>query len=214
MDKTSPGSEALAAFQNELQKLMYRKHGFVFDADELSTYDNIQRVFGDDGSGNGRLIPQAYLILFMVPELRARFLANGVWVALRTPNKQATIKQTQRLYAKLHEPQTKQPWQLHMEGKSYEYELSKVTHTNYFLAFTKYIFQGLFVFEARGKAEAEALLATVAGLRYQKDKGKTADSLDELVAEDYLAELPIDPFSGKALVYKKTDRSFMLYSFG
>ena len=39
-------------------------------------------------------------------------------------------------------------------------------------------------------------------------------SLDELVVEKYLKELPIDPFSDKALVYRKTDGNFILYGVG
>lgn len=51
-------------------------------------------------------------------------------------------------------------------------------------------------------------------LRYEKDnRGYPAD-LDELVTVGYLSELPIDPWSDKPLVYKKTDDGFLLYSFG
>jgi len=38
--------------------------------------------------------------------------------------------------------------------------------------------------------------------------------LQELVKRGYLTELPMDPYSDKPLVYKKTDDGFLLYSVG
>jgi hypothetical protein len=38
--------------------------------------------------------------------------------------------------------------------------------------------------------------------------------LEKLVDGGYLKQLPADPFSGGALVYKKTDDGFTLYSVG
>ena len=38
--------------------------------------------------------------------------------------------------------------------------------------------------------------------------------MDELIKTGYLKELPIDPYSDKSLIYKKTEESFALYSVG
>lgn len=48
---------------------------------------------------------------------------------------------------------------------------------------------------------------------YRKKNGAFPDSLDQLDRAD-LAELRIDPFSGRDLVYRSTDKGFRLYSFG
>ncbi len=51
-------------------------------------------------------------------------------------------------------------------------------------------------------------------VRYKQDKGSYPESLDKLVTAGYLKEIPLDTFSDKPLVYKKTDDDFILYSVG
>ncbi len=48
---------------------------------------------------------------------------------------------------------------------------------------------------------------------YRKNSGAFPDSLDQLDLPD-LAELRIDPFSGREFVYRPSDDQFLLYSFG
>jgi len=38
--------------------------------------------------------------------------------------------------------------------------------------------------------------------------------LQDVVSGGYLKELPMDPFSGRPLVYRVTKENFILYSFG
>ena len=51
-------------------------------------------------------------------------------------------------------------------------------------------------------------------LRFQKEKGKYPDNLEEMVKAGYLTKLPHDPFSPGPLTYKKTEDGFLLYSWG
>jgi hypothetical protein len=67
---------------------------------------------------------------------------------------------------------------------------------------------------SRGKAETDALITTVAILRYKADNGKLPADLQELVSANYLKDLPIDPFGPGSLTYKRIDDDFKLYSFG
>jgi len=46
------------------------------------------------------------------------------------------------------------------------------------------------------------------------EKDRYPSALGELVAAGFLNELPMDPWSDKPLVYKKTDDDFTLYSVG
>ena len=48
---------------------------------------------------------------------------------------------------------------------------------------------------------------------YRRDKGGYPDALDAL-REGYIAEVPLDPFSGEALRYVKEDEKYLLYSVG
>ena len=66
----------------------------------------------------------------------------------------------------------------------------------------------------RTRSDAGATLTIMAILRYYKLHSVFPDSLQVLVDSGLLTEIPIDPFSDKPLVYKKTDRDFTLYSVG
>jgi hypothetical protein len=56
-------------------------------------------------------------------------------------------------------------------------------------------------------------LAAAAIRVYAAQKRKFADTLDELVPE-YLASVPIDPWSQDVLKYVKTKERILVYSFG
>ncbi len=64
------------------------------------------------------------------------------------------------------------------------------------------------------QVERGATMTILAALRYKQNEGNYPEDLNELIAADYLKELPIDAFSGRPLVYKKTDDNFILYSVG
>jgi hypothetical protein len=59
--------------------------------------------------------------------------------------------------------------------------------------------------------QIEGLKTLIAVKMYQNDNEKLPDSLDELVP-DYLDEIPIDPYSGKEILYNKQNR--IIYSIG
>lgn len=61
------------------------------------------------------------------------------------------------------------------------------------------------------RAKLLAAEAGVAALRFYNANGRMPESLDELVP-DYLATMPIDPFTGQALVFLKTDDGLVIYS--
>jgi len=66
-------------------------------------------------------------------------------------------------------------------------------------------------------AEHDAAIAVARvglGLKLFKQKnGVYPDTLDKL-APEFLDAIPVDPFTGKALIYRKTDAGFILYSLG
>ncbi|MBC8468649.1 MAG: TlpA family protein disulfide reductase [Planctomycetes bacterium] len=65
-----------------------------------------------------------------------------------------------------------------------------------------------------GRAEIQALITTLAVLRYNNEKKGYPVSLSQLISAGYLNEPPKDPFSDKPLVYRKSQEGFILYSFG
>jgi hypothetical protein len=66
----------------------------------------------------------------------------------------------------------------------------------------------------RGRSLHEATVTILAIKRYRQERGQYPMSLSELVSAGYIEQLPMDPYSDKPLVYKKTGDSFVLYSLG
>ena len=66
----------------------------------------------------------------------------------------------------------------------------------------------------RCRAERDALITVLCLLRYRDDKAGFPAELQDLVSSGYLPQLPMDPYSNKPLIYKRTEDSFMLYSVG
>jgi len=64
------------------------------------------------------------------------------------------------------------------------------------------------------RASVQAMITIMAILRYEKSTGRYPDDLEDLVTGGYLKEVPIDPYSGGCLLYKRTQKEFVLYSVG
>jgi hypothetical protein len=66
---------------------------------------------------------------------------------------------------------------------------------------------------ARETGRLRAAAAVVAAVRFRKAEGHWPRSLEELVPK-WMAEAPIDPFTGKPLVYRVDDEGVVVYSVG
>jgi hypothetical protein len=71
----------------------------------------------------------------------------------------------------------------------------------------------VYVGGARGIAQNDLARVTLALLRYRHDHGAPPDALEALVP-DYIADIPIDPFSGEPLRYIPKPEGILVYSFG
>ncbi|MHC4243039.1 MAG: hypothetical protein ACYSU4_11600, partial [Planctomycetota bacterium] len=85
---------------------------------------------------------------------------------------------------------------------------------NMFLGVLMPAFERVIEISYRLPTDADATLAVIAVLRYKQDKGAYPEGLEELVASDYLKKLPMDSWSDRPLVYRKTEDDFTLYSVG
>jgi len=64
-----------------------------------------------------------------------------------------------------------------------------------------------------GETERQMAIAAIALERYRLRRGRYPDSLKDLVP-DFIPEPPIDYMDGKPLRYRRTLKSFLLYSIG
>jgi len=100
----------------------------------------------------------------------------------------------------------KTPWRLHNEKEGITADENPLIKT---AAIPRVIET-----EHRSRTDTQALITTLAVLRYKSDKGGYPAAVPELVSAGYIKELPIDPFSNNPLVYKQAQENFTLYSFG
>jgi hypothetical protein len=72
---------------------------------------------------------------------------------------------------------------------------------------------GLMRQETRAVAWLETAATALAAERYRLGQGRFPDAVDQLVP-DYLAAVPVDPFDGAPLRYRRADRGFVVHSVG
>jgi hypothetical protein len=119
----------------------------------------------------------------------------------------------ERMFDYIDSVKFKTPWQLHNEGNDVHRVTDKMTKGTLFVRLLAPAFDRVLFISYRIQVQTDALIAATAILRYKADKGRYPQNLEELVKAGYLDNLPADPFSGGALVYKLTGDNFILYSF-
>jgi len=108
----------------------------------------------------------------------------------------------------------KTPGQIRAEGIDTEKETMEIIEGNILLQIFASALTRMNEIANRNKIEVYATVTLLALLRYEKDNGSYPNDLQQLITAGYLRQLPMDSFSDKPLVYRKTDDDFILYSVG
>jgi hypothetical protein len=218
LDKKKPACDLLSDFQENLQKsLSHETFTFDFTAEKLKIYETIQGIFTDNAKGGGHM-PKAEVenlvnIIGSLQELsqRERQELRG---KLEKLNRQQTTELANRIYEYFGTAAKKTPAHLRREGEDVQQVIEEMTRDNPFLFMFMPAAGRLVEVSFRVEVETSALIATMAVLRHKADTGQYPENLEELASAGYLKSLPMDPYSEKPLVYKRTKIDFMLYSFG
>jgi hypothetical protein len=218
LDKENPTPDLLKDFQLQLQKFSSQeKFTFDFTAEKFSAYDIIQRMFTDDGKGGGH-IPElstdqkenwpdsVKVLLSVLTEVQIRALAKV--------DRRETTDLTNKVYEYFDKASHKTPWQLNTEGKDVQKVIAEMIKGNPFLRLFMPVIGRVVEISFRCEVETDALVTTIAILRYKADKGQYPENLEELASAGYLDKLPMDPYSDNPLIYKRAKDNFTLYSFG
>ncbi len=231
LNRHQPDAHALEELQNELELLLSSEDFFVeLEFEKLSLYDEIQRCF-TDGPFGGHLYPARMIYLsntiatvgethfeevnfWYLAEQALTFPMESLRILFAHPDKKQTFQQVDYIYNYYQQLSKKSPVELRAEEIDIENKTTKVIKGN--LLLEMFIPSVLHVFELnhRVKTEIYATVVIIAAHRYKNDKGHFPDNLNELVAAGYLNCLPIDSFSDRPLIYKKTGNDFILYSIG
>ena len=207
LDRTEMGQASMKSLQRQIEQLS-TDESYIPDvrAEKFSILDIIQRMFTDDGKGGGRIHMESVKSMLTV--------RNGQEQSLEKLQRRQTTEAVEKTFEYLDFVGQKTPWQWKNEQINPEKEFEKIMEGNAFVQEFCPGFVRVAEIFARVRAETDALITTLALLRYKANKGQLPEKLDELVSTGYLKTLPTDPFSGGPFVYKRIGDDFMLYSFG
>jgi len=222
MSEHTIDSSVLAMLQQEYEKVTTNEYFAVsFKGDRLFIYDEIQRCFTEDFIGGGHISLDAFKRLESIGEISSgdfdlggEFLSKSLHILFNHPNKKQTRQMADRLYNFLEEMTHKSPAQVHAEAINIQKEVEEIAKGNIFLELFIPAVDRIVLIGHRSKVDIQATLAVIAITRYKQDIGNYPDSLQELVNTGYIKELPMDPYSGGPLLYRRTDEGFVLYSVG
>jgi hypothetical protein len=214
-------SETLSDLQRQIEQIVAEEDFAISpEAEKLFMYDEIQRCFTDDRLTNGHLSWQGLQRLAEAKHEQAlQLLLKETWTApfyvlFAHPNKHQTRKMVDEYYNLYNEVIEKSPVQLRVEGIDLEKQVQDIIGQNLVLKNIEPLLHRVHAIGYRNKVDVEAFITIIALQRFKNDKASYPKTLNELTAAGYLKQLPIDPFSDKPLVYKRTDDGFLLYSFG
>jgi len=208
VEKADVPAGLLGSMQQKLQEQFCGQDAVVrLEAEKIFWYDYVQKTFTDDGAGRGR------------PLKAALPLVAGDWkggllglVTFSYPGRREMIRKIDEFYEETERLLRQTPWQA---GRGDEAEkLREIATDSFLLGAVADSAVRLGHLAWRTRTGRRALVAILAVLRYQKDKGVYPDDLDALLAAEYIREIPIDPYSGRPLGYRKTADGFLLYSWG
>ena len=209
--------------QSRLAELS-KDQDFVFDlrGDELAALDAIQTVcakwpaspkdvdFNSIDPAQKKCMDDAAAEFSRLLKLDLTIAEFWASVLSDPPDQLAQI--VRMCYAYYDTVSAKTPWWWRREGIDFLGDVRDLVGENLLLYMLVPAVQQQAQLCSRARATHDALMTTLALLKYRDDKGDLPDSLEMLVSDGYLSRLPMDPYSDKPLIYKRTDGDFTLYS--
>ena len=219
LESTDLTAEQLKDLQGQLAQVYADGYPVMnLEFDKMVFHDLVQHLFTDGGLGGGHLIPASWAKIsddredermFLVPLLVATSMVHA--------RRDETLEVGDRIYDEQIKLARMTPYQQkHREDVPSANDILTSLSSRKFsvLHFIVPAFDRLSEIEFRGKASHQATLTILALARWRAEKGEYPASLDQLTAAGLLTDLPMDPFSDKPLIYRRTGDNFILYSLG
>jgi hypothetical protein len=210
-------SAQLVTLQRQLEEIG-EGGGFAqaVEAERLGLLDVVQRTFTDGGPGGGHMLPQRFYEFTKESGQRRHEEAATLALGVLHAGRDETVRVINEVFDRYREESKLTPYQCKQQRDgSWRFIArlidNRLGRTRYrLLAVLLPAFYSATEINYQGKASYHATVATIALLRWRKDKGRFPEKLEELVAEGYLSSLPADPYSDGALKYRRTDADFTL----
>jgi len=222
LDRLEVDNKALKFLQKKL-RVEFDNDTYVpdFIAEKLFLYDALQRTFIDNGKGTGRWAWSVGFYISTCSELdksdfriHLDYLKRRLYCCLRGATRNEITEQTEKVLSISKQIMPKTPWQIKNGRYDYFAEIEKINNSNSFLQILNINPKKTFHLYYKTKVQTEALITTIAILRYKTDTGRFPESLEKLVSTGYLKSVPMDPYSDGPLVYQLIEDNFVLYSVG
>ena len=198
------------------------------EGEKIAFEDTIQRLFTKGGHGGGHLIPQKTVLFGDIYRdvveiaddipVGKKFFENAALtsICLLHARRDATIAAGNQIYKLSEEIARMSPGQRHESdvGSTEDFIISMPWYRCALLEYVIPAAERISELLYQGRALHEARIAILAIQRWRLEKEEYPATLDELIEAGYLKELPKDPYSDKALIYKKIEDNFVLYSIG
>ncbi len=217
-------SSLLRDYQAHLEEFLARRPSHSLAPLRLVLLDTVQRWFTDNGHGDGHIVFKRFRL--SVDHRRPKgkrskmtdvgLYLKDIWTAWRHPSRGDTVHCIDDLLHLSDRLAQQTPWQLHQQGGDHRtiIQSSVPASLKFRLWGAQFSLGELIEQNHRSQALGSALVATIAALRYEKDEGAWPDSLQQLVEQGYLRQVPMDPYSDGPLVYRPVASGFTLYSLG
>jgi hypothetical protein len=211
--------QAIQALGEQMSTVYTSIEQTCFTAERIYIMDYIQQVFTDDSKGNGRLSAGAYYLwekhcFSLGWNLQPCSVLKALHHASSHPDRKATTTAAEHLITYNMRMIATRPWQLRQQNTSYSYECAKVVSGFPILNENVSSLDRCFTIYHRDRALEDATICVIAILRYKRTQGELPHSLQQLVTDGYIAQVPLDPFTGGQLIYRPCNSDFTLYSVG
>jgi hypothetical protein len=218
-------NQLLKNLQIQLEKLMAEDTYTVnYEVERFLALDFIQRCYTNNGRGSGHMIPGGVQkFKFEIDDSEQTvgdYFGVSLMISIISANRGEINREFEKIYSIGEDWATKTPWQLHKERVdwgmgSMDWSFSGYKQFRYWPVSLLMPAFGAFNRVAyRNKIQVEAVITTIAIIRFKQITGNYPENLDDLVVAGYLKHLPMDPYSDQPLLYKKTAGNFTLYSVG
>jgi hypothetical protein len=210
--------ETLAAMQRQFEELGDADRNVLdFTLERLVWRDGIQRMFTDDGNGHGRIPRVAIPEWQGLPEpfkLLIDPLTPGQNPDLLSLDRHQTTRCAEAFLNHVETAAAKTPWEFHNEPNGVKGVLNRLIQENVYVGLLGNACLGTIELPWRARADLDALVATIAVIRYRTEHGEYPDSLTQLVETGFLRRVPADPYADGPLIYQRGEGGFLLYSHG
>jgi hypothetical protein len=216
VEAKSFSSTDLKHLQQQLLQIYPQSYPLMnMEGERLFFMDAVQHVFTEGGPGGGHIIP-GRLMSITGPPLSDNAELPYIAAAMVHAGRDKTIDKGNEIYERMEKRAKMSPYERHInDSNSIDAMIMKLSKYRYSL-FHIFLptFDRVSELAYRGKTQYEATLTILALQQWQMEKGGYPETLNNLVESGYLKELPMDPYTDKPLIYKKTDDNFVLYSVG